>query len=41
MDEDEGYANVANAEVYHPLRARDMDPIDKDTDDESSELNPP
>jgi hypothetical protein len=26
MDEEEGYANMANAEV-HPLRARDMDPI--------------
>jgi hypothetical protein len=41
MDEEEGYANMANAEVYHPLRARDMDPINEDSDEESGELNPP
>jgi hypothetical protein len=41
VDEEEGYANMANAEVYHPLRSRDMDPIDEESDEDSGELNPP
>jgi hypothetical protein len=39
-DEDEGYANMANTKVYHPLIARDMDPINEDFEEEFGELNP-
>jgi hypothetical protein len=38
-DPEEGYANMANAEVFHPFNDANMDPMD-DSDDDSGELNP-
>jgi hypothetical protein len=40
LDPEEGYANMANAEVFHPFSEAHMDAMD-DSDDDSGELNPP
>jgi hypothetical protein len=39
-DPEEGYANMANAEVFHPFSEDHMEGTD-DSDDDSGELNPP